>query len=65
MHLEGQTSIDGKKARARNSIFTFAVHQNKDGNWSCASAQNTDIVPGKETHIIDEDGNMEAVDYRK
>ncbi|ADR22431.1 hypothetical protein MATR_37230 [Marivirga tractuosa] len=64
MHLEGQTSIDGKKAQARNTIFTFVVHQNEDGNWSCASAQNTDVVPGKETHIIDENGNMEGVDYR-
>lgn len=65
VHLEGQTSIKGKKAHARNTIFTFVVHQNDDGNWSCASAQNTDIVPGKETHIIDEEGNMEAVDYRE
>jgi uncharacterized protein (TIGR02246 family) len=64
VHLEGQTSIKGKKAQARNTIFTFVVHQNDDGNWSCASAQNTDIVPGKETHIIGEEGNMEAVDYR-
>lgn len=65
VHLKGQTSNKGKKAQARNTIFTFVVHQNEDGNWSCASAQNTDIVPGKETHIIDEDGNMEAVDYRE
>jgi len=65
LHLEGQTSINGKKAQPRNTLFTFVVHQNDDGNWSCASAQNTDIVPGKETHIIDEGGNMEAVDYRK
>ncbi|MGM0581604.1 MAG: SgcJ/EcaC family oxidoreductase [Bacteroidota bacterium] len=64
MHLEGQTSIKGKKAQARNTIFTFVVHQNDDGNWSCASAQNTDIVPGKETHIVDKDGNIEALDYR-
>lgn len=64
VHLEGQTSIKGKKAQARNTIFTFVVHQKEVGNWSCASAQNTDIVPGKETHIIDEEGNMEAVNYR-
>ncbi|WMN12392.1 SgcJ/EcaC family oxidoreductase [Marivirga salinae] len=64
VHLEGQTSINGKKAQARNTIFTFVVHKNDYGNWSCASAQNTDIVPGKETHIIDEEGNMDAVDYR-
>lgn len=65
IHLEGQTDIEGKKAQARNTIFTFVVHKKNGNNWSCASAQNTDIAPGKETHIIDEDGNMEAVDYRK
>lgn len=65
LHLEGQTSINGKKAQARNTIFTFVVHKNDEGKWSCASAQNTDVVPGKETHIIDEEGNIEAVDYRE
>ena len=65
MHLEGQTPKNGIPAQPRNTIFTFVVHQKEDGNWSCASAQNTDIVPGKEAHIIDEDGNIEAVDYRK
>ncbi|SMG20402.1 conserved hypothetical protein [Marivirga sericea] len=65
IHLDGQTDIKGVKAQARNTIFTFVVHQKEDGHWSCASAQNTDIVPGKETHIVDEDGSMEAVDYRK
>ncbi|HET8860974.1 SgcJ/EcaC family oxidoreductase [Marivirga sp.] len=63
VHLEGQTSINGKNAQARNTIFTFVVHQKENGNWSCASAQNTDIVPAKETHIVDEEGNIEAVDY--
>uniref|UniRef100_UPI0025D66BCB SgcJ/EcaC family oxidoreductase n=1 Tax=Marivirga sp. TaxID=2018662 RepID=UPI0025D66BCB len=52
VHLKGQTSINGKKAHPRNTIFTFVVHQNEDGNWSCASAHNTDIAPGKETHFI-------------
>lgn len=65
VHLEGQTSIKEKKAQGRNTIFTFVVHKNETGNWSCASAQNTDVVPGKETHIIDEEGNIEAVDYRE
>ena len=64
VHLKGQTSIDGKSAKPRNTIFTFVVHQHQDGGWSCASAHNTDIVPGKETHIVDEDGEMEAVNYR-
>ncbi len=65
VHLERQTSTKDKEAQARNTIFTFVVHKNDEGNWSCASAQNTDIVPGKETHIIDDEGNIEAVDYRE
>jgi uncharacterized protein (TIGR02246 family) len=65
MHLEGQTAVSGKKAHPRNTIFTFVVQKNESGSWSCASAQNTDIVPGKETHIVVEGGKMEAIDYRK
>ncbi|WKK83031.2 SgcJ/EcaC family oxidoreductase [Marivirga arenosa] len=65
VHLEGQTNVNDVQAQDRNTIFTFVVHQNEQGYWTCASAQNTDVVPGKETHIIDEEGNMKAVDYRK
>jgi uncharacterized protein (TIGR02246 family) len=65
VHLDGQTDIKGKKAQARNTIFTFVVHINEEGFWTCASAQNTDVVPGQETHIVDEDGKMQAVDYRR
>ena len=31
---------------------------------SCASAQNTDIVPGMETNIIGDDGQLRSVNYR-
>ena len=64
MHLEGQAKIKDQAAKARNTIFTFVVHQ-VDGSWTCASAQNTDIVPGKETNIIKEDGTLESVAYRE
>jgi uncharacterized protein (TIGR02246 family) len=65
VHLEGQTDLNGKKGEARNTIFTFVVHKKEDGNWSCASAQNTDIVPEMETHVMDQAGNLKAVDYRE
>jgi len=65
LHLDGQSSINGKEAKPRNTIFTFVTHQNAQGIWSCASAQNTDVEPGKETHLIDKEGNMKAVDYRE
>jgi len=62
MILRNQTALDKSNPGTRQSIFSFVVH--KAGyKWSCKSAQNTDIAPGKETHII-RDGEIEAVDYR-
>lgn len=62
MRLKGQTPKDGSKPEIRFNIFTFVVHKTENG-WSCASAQNTDIVPGKETNLV-EGGEIKAVDYR-
>lgn len=64
--LKNQTPIDGKTPGMRQTIFSFVVHKIQvDGQttWSCASAHNTDIKPGKETHLM-KDGEIEAVDYR-
>lgn len=63
MKLKGQTPVDDKSAGFRFTIFTFVVHKTAEG-WSCAAAQNTDIVPGKETNLL-EGGNLKAVDYRQ
>jgi len=62
MILRNQTPLDDKTPETRQTIFSFVVHKSGD-SWSCASAQNTDIVPGKETHIV-RDAEFEAVDYR-
>ncbi|WPP49866.1 YybH family protein [Catalinimonas niigatensis] len=65
MKLSGQTPTDEvKNPGTRRNIFTFIVHQS-GGKWTCASAQNTDIVPNMETHVRDEKGQLKAVDYRK
>lgn len=48
----------------RQNIFSFVV-QKQEGSWICVSAHNTDIVPGAETNIIDEEGNFRSVNYRK
>lgn len=53
-----------KTPQLRQNIFSFVV-QKKDGHWLCVSAHNTDIVPGSETNIVDEDGSMKSVNYRK
>lgn len=48
----------------RKNIFSFVMEKREQG-WVCISAHNTDVVPGKETNLIGEDGEMKSVDYRK
>jgi len=60
--LKNQTPLDESVPQQRQTIFSFVVHK-KENSWSCASAHNTDIVPGKETHLM-RDGEIDAVDYR-
>ena len=59
--LSGQKSPDGETAGTRQTILTFVLHRTDNG-WQAVAAQNTDIVPGKETHV--NTGSLEAVDYR-
>jgi uncharacterized protein (TIGR02246 family) len=65
MHLERQTPV-GAVARpgVRSNIFSFVVHRTANG-WRCASAHNTDVIPGMETNIVDDTGHLDAVDYRQ
>ncbi|MEM7549833.1 MAG: SgcJ/EcaC family oxidoreductase [Bacteroidota bacterium] len=65
MKLSGQTAAYGiDKPLSRQNIFSFVMHRTSKG-WVCVSAHNTDIVPGKETNLVDESRKMSAVDYRK
>jgi uncharacterized protein (TIGR02246 family) len=64
MRLSGQTPVDGVTApQGRQNIFSFVVQRTPEG-WRCASAHNTDIIPGMETNVIDDDGGFRAVNYR-
>lgn len=64
MRLKGQTKKgDVEVPSIRQNIFSFVVQKFED-QWKCVSAHNTDIVPGAETNIIDEDGNFRSVNYR-
>jgi len=64
MHLDGQAPIAGiAHPGTRHTIFAFVVHRTAAG-WRCASAQNTDVVPGAESNVIDGAGRLVAVDYR-
>lgn len=65
MRLTGQTPIDNiDTPQARSTIFSFVVHRS-DAAWSCASAHNTDVVPGAETNVMDEAGRFRSADYRR
>ncbi|MEM9327067.1 MAG: SgcJ/EcaC family oxidoreductase [Bacteroidota bacterium] len=65
MHLVGQTPQgDVQKPNARQNLFSFVMQRYERG-WVCRSAHNTDVVPGKETNIIDGKGHIQSVDYRK
>lgn len=65
MRLKNQTpNGEIKTPSLRQNIFSFVV-QKQEGSWICVSAHNTDIVPGAETNIIDEEGNFRSVNYRK
>ena len=60
--LTGQRAPDGSKGGPRQTILTFVLCRG-DSGWLAVSAQNTDVVPGKETHVAGPDG-LTAVDYR-
>ena len=65
MKLSAQSSHEElSKPASRMNIFTFVLEKRELG-WVCVAAQNTDIVPGKETNIVDQEGKLKAVDYRK
>jgi uncharacterized protein (TIGR02246 family) len=65
MRLSGQSSVAGVATPGvRRTIFSFVVHPTARG-WRCASAHNTDIVPGMETNLIEPEGWLRAADYRR
>ena len=65
MQLTGQSAVSGTQTPGeRRNIFTFVVHRD-NGDWRCAAAHNTDIVPGAETNVVDEDGQLKTASYRQ
>jgi uncharacterized protein (TIGR02246 family) len=64
MRLRGQNAHAGvKKPGDRFNVFSFVVQKLAKG-WVCVSAHNTDVVAGKETNVLDEEGELRSVDYR-
>lgn len=65
MRLRGQTPVgEAAKPGTRRNIFSFVVHRTAEG-WRCASAHNTDVVPGAETNVLDAEGRLRPVSYQK
>ncbi|WP_340064758.1 SgcJ/EcaC family oxidoreductase [Ascidiimonas aurantiaca] len=65
MKLSGQTGLGiVAQGAPRFTIFTFVIC--RTGNaWLCAAAHNTDVVPGKETNLIDPENGIQPADYRQ
>ena len=60
-HITGQLAPDGTTADPRTTILVFVLQRTRTG-WQAVCAQNTDVVPGKETFV--NTGTLSAVDYR-
>jgi uncharacterized protein (TIGR02246 family) len=64
MTLTGQNPVDEiSTPRQRSNVMSFVVHRTTEG-WRCASAHNTDVVPGAETNVVDDQGRLRSVSYR-
>ncbi len=64
MRLSGQSPVGAAATpKQRRNIFTFVVRRGDKG-WSCVAAHNTDIVPGMETNVIDDNGKFGSANYR-
>ncbi len=48
--VEGQTGPDGAPLGERRGVLSFVTERRPEGTWLAVSAQNTDIVPGAQTH---------------
>lgn len=54
-HIDGQVSPEGEPAGAREGIFIFVLER-RGQEWIAVAAQNTDIVPDTQTHIVSDEG---------
>ena len=63
MKLTGQTPFGATEQTAtRNNILLF-VCKRQNNQWMCETVQNTEIISGQETFIINQSGERSAVNY--
>ncbi len=60
--ITGQYAPDSTTASPRTGIFVFVARRVAEG-WICTTAQNTDIVPGKESIVVDDEGHAYGAAY--
>jgi len=54
--MTGQVDPDGQKSGTRRGVISFTATRQSIGRWLAVSAQNTDIVPGMQTHVSSDEG---------
>jgi uncharacterized protein (TIGR02246 family) len=53
--MNGQITPTGEKAGTRRGVISFTTVRQQSGRWLAVSAQNTDAVPGMQTHVATND----------
>lgn len=64
VRVSGQTKKETIESGTRETMFLFVLRKS-GGQWLCESAQNTDIIFGKQTNIRDEKGELKSVSYKE
>lgn len=64
IRVTGQTEKDVQQVGNRETMFLFVLRKENE-SWLCESAQNTDIIFGKQTNIRDEKGELKSVSYKE
>ncbi|MCT9869688.1 SgcJ/EcaC family oxidoreductase [Paenarthrobacter aurescens] len=56
--MTGQITPAGERSGPRRGVISFTAVRQSDGRWLAVSAQNTDVVPGMQTHVATGEGIM-------
>ncbi len=59
--LDGQYAPDGTEAESRKAIMIM-ITERRDEGWVVVAAQNTDIVPGSETNLA-QNNTLQPISY--
>ena len=54
--MNGQITPAGERAGTRRGVISFTTVRQDSGQWLAVSAQNTDAVPGMQTHVATGEG---------